>query len=53
MTSLLLVLSALTITIITSSYPQPAGPFIMALGASAAAVNESIMPEKSMCGFFS
>jgi hypothetical protein len=52
MTSLLLALSALTITIITSPYLQPAGPFIMPLGASAAVVNASIMPEKSMCGFF-
>ena len=41
-----------TITIITSPCPQPAGPFIMPLGASAAVVNASIMPEKSMCGFF-
>jgi hypothetical protein len=52
MTPLLLVLSALTIIIITASYPQSAGPLIMPLGASAAVVNASIMLEKSMCGFF-
>jgi hypothetical protein len=40
MTSLLLVLSASTITIITSPYPQPAGPLIMPLGASAAVVGK-------------